>query len=252
LINKYLLRKNFKSTYLSDGHVIYGRMAFKTKRVDWVDTTLPVVALLSVHSAFNEGVDGYFKMTTFLTQIRENVKGNVSILFADTAHLHTLRLAQLEDPLIDCLRSAKELALHYDSYIDSAEVLYWSSYIMADEEYGSVKEQLQQLIQTDDAFKTVLLTDAEAAYTEKREKEFPNKELFIEKMIDDLIEQCVCIQILAKKGYRYLLYPGAPCESTEYINRHYTPLENYLHWVDVFVTIEKKTKIFHEKFIMNG
>jgi hypothetical protein len=62
-------------------------------------------------------------------------------------------------------------------------------------------------------------------------------------MIEDLIEQCICMQILAKQGFRYLFYPGAPCHSTEYVNRKCIPNDHYLHWIDVFVTIEKKTKV---------
>lgn len=119
---------------------------------------------------------------------------------------------------------------------------------MSHKEYTSFKNLLQQLMQRDDAFRSSLLADAEAAYTEKRRKEFPDQKLFIEKMIADLIEQCVCIQILGKQGYRYLFYPGPPCASAQYINDHYILPENRLHWIDVFITIEKKTKVSQEKW----
>ena len=237
-----MLRKNFKSIYLSEDCITYGRIAFKTREVDWLDTPLPAVALVSVHSTFHEGVNGYLKMDAFISTIRENVKGKVSILIADTAHLHTLHLLQLEDPLRHCLQSAKELALRFRSYFDSNEGLYWSDYIMGDKEYPVFKEQLQELVRTDKAFRASLLADAEAAYTEKRKAEFSNKALFMEKMVEDLIEQCVCTHILARKGYRYLFYPGAPCVSTEYVSRNFIPLEGSLNWIDVFLTIEKKTK----------
>lgn len=242
MFNKYLLRRNFKSTYSTEDCITYGHIAFKTRKADWVDTPLPSVVLISVHSSFHEGVNGHLKMDAFLSTIRKNVKGKVSILIAETAHLHTLRLTQLEDPLHHCLQSAKELTLRCRSYFEGNEVLYWSSSIMADKEYPAFKEQFEWLMRTNEAFQESLMADAEACYTQKRREEFPNKALFIEKMVDDLIEQCICMQILTRKGYRYLFYPGAPFASTEYVNRNFVSLENSLNWIDVFLTIEKKTK----------
>lgn len=223
---------------MEHGYTVNGHLAFKTRQADWIGTVNPSIALVSVHSTFNEGIDGYFKMAAFISTIRENIQGKVSVLIADTAHLHTMRL--LGGSLDQLSQSAQELVLRFSSYLAAVEVDYWSSSIMENPEYKKYKKQLLQLAQTDNHFMSVLLGDAESAYTEKREVVFPNKALFIEKMIDDLIEQCTCMQILAKQGYRYIFYPGTPCASTEYINHLF---KNDIQWIDVFVTIEKKKKI---------
>jgi hypothetical protein len=56
----------------------------------------------------------------------------------------------------------------------------------------------------------------------------------------DLIEQCVVLQVLARRQFGYIFYPGAPCKATEYLR---TLLSDELKWIDVFLTIEKKTRI---------
>lgn len=220
--------------------MVSGHIAFKTKEIDWLHTSFPVVILISIDSKFNEGIDGYFKMGAFLSTIRDHVQGKIIALIADAAHLHTKNLSQSED---STHQKAEELIRHNRSYFEGIEIRFWNSEIMKNESYTALKESFQALIHTDGEFKSFLLADAEMAYTEKRQKEFPNKELFLEKMKDDLIEQCISLQILAKLGFRYLFYPGPPCISTEYVKRNCFQLKNDLQWIDVFVSIEKKTKL---------
>lgn len=236
MLNKYLLRRNFKSIYVNEDFTVCGHLAFKTRNVDWVDTTLPSIVLISVHTAFHEGINGHLKMEALLSTIRQNVKGKVCILIADVAHLHTASLIQVDDPMNYCVKSAKQLASRFHAHFDGYDLLYWSSLIMKDDHYIALKNYFYSLAQTDVEFRALLLADAEAAYTAKRKEEFPNKALFLEKMGDDLIEQCIGMRVLAKNGYRYLFYPGAPCASTEYIN------QSALQWIDVFLSIERKTE----------
>lgn len=79
-------------------------------------------------------------------------------------------------------------------------------------------------------------------------QKFSNKELFIEKAIEDLLEQCASLLVLSNKGYRFQFYPGKPYASIEYVNRVFIPKDNQIFWIDVFLTIEKKTIFHSQKF----
>lgn len=240
-MNKYSIRKNFKATYLKGEQIIQGKAAFKTKETAWLDTSLPVIALVSTDSVFNEGISGHLKMNAFISTIRNNVNGEISVLIADAAHQNAQGLKNCQLSQEHYLWLAKELVHRHSSYFKGCRLLYWSSSILQDKDYISVQEQLTLLSKTDLNFRKCLLKDAEDAYTEKRRLEFPDKALFIDETIADIIMQCAAIQILAKQGYRYLFYPGPPCSSTEYTSRILIPFENRLLWIHVFLTIEKTT-----------
>lgn len=243
--NKYNLRKNFKGEYWNNNQIIKGKIAFKTQETNWLGTTLPVVILVSIHSSFHEKINGHLKMNALVSTIKNSINGKISILFADVAHLHTLSLSVSGASYDDCLKAAQELAQGYQPYFTDCELQYWHFAIWKDKNYVYQREQIWSLYQTDPFFRSCLYKDAEMAYTAKRRQEFPDKTLFIEKTIADIMELCVCILVLTHQGYRYLFYPGLPCSATEYMNRLLVPPENQLHWINVFLTIEKKTEVFY-------
>lgn len=225
--------------YESIDERLWGHLAFKTKDSTWLNTTYPVVILISVHSNFHKGADGYLKMEALLSTIKTCVKGKVAILIADTAHLHTRHLLEGEGAKENCLRAAKGLFSLYRDLFTGCELIYWNS-LSQDSTYLEIRSHILTLFHSDEQFQKSLFDDAESGYTENREREFRSKAQFIEKTIDDLLEQCVVLQLLGLRGYRYLFYPGAPCKATEYLD---SILHSQLQWIAVFLTIEKKTRI---------
>ncbi|MBA3284150.1 MAG: hypothetical protein H0U27_03690, partial [Nitrosopumilus sp.] len=96
-MNIYKWRKNFTSVYINRDEVVRGKLAFKTKETNWLNTETPVVVLISIHSSFNDGICGELKMNAFLSTIKNHVKGKITILLSDIAHLRTRNLHHQED-----------------------------------------------------------------------------------------------------------------------------------------------------------
>lgn len=234
---KYLLRKNFKAVYSQPEQTIVGHLAFKTKDDLWLDTPFPTLVLISVQSAFHEGREGFLKMEAFLSIIRESVQGIVTVLIADTAHLQACRLLEGEGALSRCLMAADQLVLCYKDYFSGCDLLYWHT-LQKEGDYLLLKGQISALARSDDQFNALLLEDAQSTWTKTRETQYGDRLQFIENTVADLIDQCTCLQLLARRGYRYLFYPGAPYKAGLYLD---ALLPFHLNWVDVFLTIEKKS-----------
>lgn len=239
MYRKYLFRSNFKGVYEQEGEKLAAHIAFKTQDVSWLNISCPVLVLISVNSAFHERGEGFLKMEALLSTIQSCVKGEVHILIADLAHLHAQSLLDGPGAKESCLRAGKELVFRYRSLFEGSELIYWHA-LCHNTAYTQIKSDVWTLFHSDETFQKYLFEDAEVAFTEKRAREFTDKEQFIEKTITDLIEQCICLQLLACRGYRHLFYPGAPCRATEYLN---TILSSQLKWIDVFLSIERKTRM---------
>jgi len=235
---KYLFRSNYKGICEIEGERLLGHLAFKTQDISWLDTSSPVVVLVSVNSAFHEKGEGFLKMEAFLATIRRHVKGEIVILIADTAHLYAQHLLEGPSATQSCLSAGEELVSRYRSLFAGSTLLYWHA-LRRDEAYEEIRSHILTLFHRDATFRQYLFEDADSAFTEKRKSEFLDKGQFIESTVADLIEQCVYLQLLARKQFRYLFYPGASCKATEYLR---TILSNGLQWIDVFLTIEKKAK----------
>lgn len=243
-MNTYIWRKNFTATFQNDLKMVRGKLAFKTKVVHWLETETPVIILISIHSAFHEEIGGDLKMNAFISTIKSCVKGRITVLIADRAHIQTNSLNKqnnLEKAFEECISSACALRDRYEPYFDSCNVVYWHSYIYQDNVFATSLNLLKDLYQSDMHFRELLLKDAESTYTTTRIKMFPSKDLFVEKAVEDILEQCASILILANKGYRFLFYPGSPYASIEYVNQVLIPENKQISWVDVFLTIEKKS-----------
>ena len=105
-----------------------------------METQDPVIILMSVHSAFHVGCDGYLKVNALIGTIRDNVKGPVTILLADRAHLR----AQSRS-FETCLQDAKALHARYLPYFEGCNVAYWHSYITRDESFEESLRVIEQL-----------------------------------------------------------------------------------------------------------
>lgn len=242
-MNKYAWRNNCTAIFIDHERTICGKLAFKTKEKEWLETKSPVIALISIHSSFHEDFGGDLKMDAFMATIKSYVKGKITVLIADQAHLHTLSLCHansLEKALQESRKAAERLKERYHPYFENCTVVYWHDYISHDPQFLFKLALMKNLYQNDLNFQKLVQKDAEVTYTPERMKKHPNKILFMEKAIEDILEQCVCVLVLASKGYKFQFYPGKPCESTDYVKKTLLPSDRQISWIDVFLTIEKK------------
>lgn len=239
----YAWRKNHTSILSNQKQMVRGKLAFKTKNIEWLETVSPVIVLISVHSSFHDEISGDLKMDALVSTIKNHVKGKITVLFSDIAHVQTLSLnfqENLDKAFEACVSSAQALKNRYQQYFENCKVVYWHSYICQDNNYIPFRNLIKNLYETDLIFRDLLQSDAEATYNQARMQLFSNKALFIEKAIKDLLEQCASILVLVNKGYRFQFYPGNPYASIEYVNRFFFSDDEQICWIDVFLSIEKK------------
>ena len=242
-MSKYLWRKNYTARVSDQEKAIRAKIAFKTQEIHWLETQASVIALISIDSAFHDGMEGNLKMDAFMSTIKQHVKGRVTVLISDRAHIRTSSLkygGNLDKAFELCKDNAQGLVDRYRTYFEKCNVAFWHSYIYQAESFDPFLKLVKNLYDTDPVFRSHLLFDAEASYTVERMQDFSNKGLFIERTIEDILEQCACILVLANKGYKFQFYPGRPYASTEYVNEVLIPKEKVC-WVSVFLSIEKKT-----------
>lgn len=242
-MSEYIWRKNFTAEFANQDKKVRGKLAIKTRETHWIDTEKPVIVLVSIHSAIHGQIDGDLKMNALVSTIKSHVRGKITVLLSDSAHLQVASLDfhnNVKEAFQESLKSAHAINYRYKNYFEGCNVAYWHSYISQDEYFTSSLNFLRHMQANDFIFQSRLKQDAEASYTPERMQKFPNKTLFMEKTIEDILEQCVCILVLAEKGYRFQFYPGCPCASTEYINRVFLPQNKQVTWIDVFLSIEKK------------
>lgn len=201
-MKKYVLRRNFTGIALDQDQEIRGKLAFKTVEDGWLYTQSPVIILVSVHSRFHDGVEGDLKMNALISTIKSNVNGKITILFSDRAHLRTTSLDYQND--IDkafnaCFSSAEELCERYERYFERCKIAFWHSYICQDANFPFALDAVKALYQNDLQFRKTVYEDVEASYTQKGQKQYLDKSLFMQNGIDDLLEQCACLTVLAKR-----------------------------------------------------
>lgn len=242
--SRYILRRNHTSIIYNKEEMIRGKLAFKTKTDNWLNTESPVVILVSIDSAFHKPIDGDLKMNALIATISSHVQDKITVLMADYAHFQTTILDYHDETAAfeACLKQNKELVSRYQTCFLSSSLSYWHSYICSDANYHSFLNTVKELYVKNSNFRDYLQADVENTYTEKRKQKYKDVEAYRRKAVEDIFEQCVCLLVLAEKGYRFLFYPGPPLASTEYMIRHLLSPNKQIKWVDVFLSIEKKTK----------
>ncbi|MCB1117383.1 MAG: hypothetical protein KDK50_02245 [Chlamydiia bacterium] len=240
-MKKYQIRLNYSGVRSNDKIKVRGKVAFKTKELHWLHTTQPSIALVSIDSDFHEGLNGEIKMDALLSLIKEYVNGHFSILLADTAHIHTQKIKYQSLAFDNCLKARNLLVKRYSFCLMNYPLLYWSSCICQNKHFDTALAKVQHLYHTDRHFRNLIEIDAEAAYSKKRHQEFPDKSMFIDQAKADIIEQSSSVLVLSELGYRFQFYPGAPYSSTQYVNHTLLHVEKQVHWINVFLSIEKKT-----------
>ena len=222
-MKKYAWRNTVTATVSKQQSHIRGKLAFKTQNTSWLNTQDPVVVLVSIQSQFHNDVSGDLKMNALMSTIKSHTRGKVTVLLAERAHLHAASLDHQGDEqkaYRQILSDAQTLKERYTNYFLGCNVVLWHSYIYEDKTFAQAYTQIEALYIDDPLFKAHLLSDAKDQ---------------TDATIQDLLEQCACILVLASKGYRFQFYPGSPCACTEY-------LKTQVSWIDVFLSIEKKTE----------
>ncbi len=241
-MKSYIWRKNFSAVVSNQHMTMRGKLAFKTEVVNWLNTEASVVIPISLYSAFHEGLEGELKMNAFISTIKNHVKGKITILLTDKAHLKvaSLKYDNPQRALEDCIKRAQGLTNRFRSYFESCHIAYWNTQICTDPCYPFFCDQIRARYLRDEKFRYLVLQDAKTTYTSHRAFEFPDKQKFIEQAIEDILEQCVCILVMTHQGYRFQFYPGDSFSSTDYVNRS-LPQDQQISYINVFVTIEKKS-----------
>ena len=242
-MSSYLLRKNFKTVFSDNFRSIRAKITLKTEYDHWVDTHEPVVITISTHSVIHNNYEGDLKMNALISIIKNNVRGKVTVLFTEKAHLNVMSLKHKDNATKVCLHKAQELHFRYQSYFEGCNIAYWHSYICEDPHFVSCKRAIADLFQKDPTFQELIKADANGCYTQERKEEFPNKDLFLEKTAEDILEHCLCWVVLKKKGYKFQFYPGYPYVSMDYAAAHIAPELKKLEWIRVFLSIEKKVEL---------
>lgn len=236
-LRKIVTHRNHKS------EVAKARIVFKTVNTEWVNSCDPMIALISLHSNFNEGVDGHLKMSGFINTLKENVRNNLTILLTEKAHFHALSLKynhDLEKTSKRCLEDAESLEKRFASYFSGCKVAYWQDFVEQDPDYQSIQAYVHGIHKEDAYFRDLVRKDAEGTYTPQRSLEHPDKPLYIAKTELDLLEQCIYTIVAAKKGFKYDFYPGNFIASASYLNTVVCPFGKQITNVPVYLAIEKK------------
>lgn len=241
----YNFRKNFSATCSDEEMTIRGKLAFKTKNTDWLNTECCVIVPISIRSTFLAGLVGDLKMQAYTSIIKNHVKGKITILLTEKSHLHVASLRYSPNSYDQALEEesnfAKGIENRFQSHFQDCKIEYWETYINRDSQYSKFQERVARLYQTDSTFKSHILLDAESTYTSERASEFPNKPLFIEKAVDDLLEHCVYMLLIANKGYKFQFYPGSLYSSMDYVNENFIDCEKRVSTVNVCLSMEKKS-----------
>lgn len=216
---------------------VRGKLAVKIENVNWLQTVDPVVVLISIESKFHSEISGDLKMDALMSTIKSHVRGPITILLTERAHLSWASRfgfggdRQMAEQHLCNL--AERLRDRYERHFSGCQVVFWDTYICKDASYTHAKAFIEKLYKEDLLFREQLLNDV-------RE---PNDDA-----IQDLLEQCTCQLVLSSKGYRFQFYPGAPYASTEYVSSLLAPNKRVV-WINVFLSIEKKQLIPYKRVV---
>lgn len=244
-MSSYALKKIYHYSVDYQNQTIEGKINFKTKSLDWVGTRDPVIVPISIHTAFHEGILGELKMKGFISIIKNNVKGKITILLTEKAHLHALSLKyenNTERAFHEVYLEAKLLSDRFREYFEGCQIDYWFNFINQDPDYPLFCQKVMQLYANDAIFKQHVHEDAEKTYTIQRESQFPDKALFIRQSIKDILENCVYLFVIANKSCRYQFYPGSDIASRGYLTKYFLRPEQHVY-VNVSIKIEKSRVI---------
>lgn len=205
---------------IDTGKTIIQKVTVKTRPANWQGTDQPVILPFSIYSALYEGIAGDFKVASFLQVVKSNVKGKITILLCEGAHLQTLSLQHnsAEKALQICCQEADFLVKRYNLEFQNCEVIRWKDFVTDDSFYKFFKDKIYHLYQINGSFQSKVRFDAEKTSNVDFNNESLDKPSYVNKAELDLLEQCIYLMIASKKGYRFEFYPGKRNNCVDFIN----------------------------------
>lgn len=157
-MNKYQFRKNY---------FFSGKIVFKTQETAWINTTQPVLVPISIHSSFHQGIIGPVKMNAYLSLLKENIQGPITLLMTEKAHwkVNSLNFETETQALEQMLKDARALEAQFAHCFADCQVKYWHEYINQDPYYPAFHKQVIDLYQNDSTFHNLILQDTDLAYS---------------------------------------------------------------------------------------
>ena len=132
-------------TRLTDGTKISCKVMTQTRPGHWLNTSHPVILPFSIHTALYNGDEGKIKVSAFLQLVKSNVKGKVSVLFCEKAHVQVLSLKYKNDlakATEACVQDANKLIDRFKEELEGCEVLHWTDFIDNDKDYAFFKNKV--------------------------------------------------------------------------------------------------------------
>jgi hypothetical protein len=219
------------------------KIAIKTTCDNWFKHNCDVILPFSIQSRFHEGPYGKLKVESFISTIKKHVRGKAVIFLTDEAHLQVHRLLYNDDEEMtkQILRQMSYCFLDkHKKLFKGLEVVNYQELIHSHPHISTYRALVQQWRCHDSHFSALLNEDAASTYTSERAAKYPNKKLFIERAILDLLDQCVCLQAFENQGFRYEMYPGKHFQSTHYVTELLKKAGSAFDILEVCVSIEKK------------
>ena len=170
-----------------------------------------IILPFSIHSAIHEGIDGDFKITSFLRVIKSNAKGKITILFCEAAHQHVLSLKYMGDlnvALSKCRNDAIVLLDRFKDEMKGCEVLFWEDFVNRNIFYNKFKNVVMDLLESDEMMRSLLNDEVGKTYTTARACEYPDKLAYFNKATLDLVEMIIAVKIIYENSHKILIYPG--------------------------------------------
>jgi hypothetical protein len=230
--------------YFSNGENVSRKVVIKTHPAHWRNTMSPVLIPFSIHSRIYDGIEGTFKIAALLHLIKSLVKGEITVLLTEGAHLNALSLkydGDLNKALDICMQDANNLKLRFEHELDNCHIARWTDFVYDDSDYSIFKNTLLDLYDNDNTYKSLITADIESTYTIDRQNEYQNKQHYFDACKLDLIETTIALLLIAsKKGYRFQFYPGKTYLSMAYINNQLLKEDERLNWVNMRISVKDK------------
>lgn len=223
---KNILRDTILVRLNSESSVIESKMMIRTSPTSWRGTSQPIILPFSIHSAIHEGISGTFKIISFLKAIKSNTNGKVTVLLCEGAHLHVLSLKYMGDmnaAMCKCRKDAENLLQRFKDELIECTVLFWDDFINKDIHYNEYKKIVMSIYESDEMMRLLINNEAEKSYTATRAYEYPDKFVYINKAILDLIEMTIAIKIMYESNHKIHIYPGPMPKVVLYLQPYLFP-----------------------------
>jgi hypothetical protein len=181
----------------------------KTRPNHWVNSASNVIIPISIHSRFNDGVDGFFKLSALVNTVKARTRGKVTILLCEGAHINVLNLKfnNKLDTWNACYRDAKNLLMRFEKLFIGCEISFWRDFVTYNKSYDVINNEILSIIDNNYLAKEYIENDVEASYTNKFIREYPDRQAYVINAKLDILEMLVGMKIMHEKQYKAIFYP---------------------------------------------